>query len=300
MLRLQEKLEYVKAQYEIANYGRVESGTRVLIESGIDEYIIEGLYYKGTALSCQLMDKEALVVFDELVVRYPSVEKGYFERFEILRDTGAFERARKDADRIHLFDPTNPAYIYALIALETALKDYKAVISWCDKLLNLHPSDYDLLSHKADAHLVLGKYRHSISEHHRLLSDYELDEVELARIHNNIGYAHSRLGEFAKAKGYLKKANELYFHVYYLNNLGYVLFKLGEQEKGIEMIRESTYYDPSESYAYKYLGKVYLELGEMATAKKMLVKAKDLDSAYHHDDEVDILLRLFELEMYGF
>ena len=82
---------------------------------------------------------------------------------------------------------------------------------------------------------------------------------------------------------------------YAYDNRGFCKYKIGKLDAALKDINYALELDASNSYAYKYLGLIYSEIGDKAKAIEYLQIAKDLGYSEKYDNEVDELLESISL-----
>jgi tetratricopeptide (TPR) repeat protein len=289
--QLEKKLEYLKEQFEIENFGRVERIAGELITSGEEAYQREGLFYLGLSLARQGAYGDALEKFGELVDHHPDPEKVLYPMFECHYYLGDFVEARGTAEQLHALAPQNPDYLDALISANQYLGDFAAVAKHCEQALALEPGNIHLISYMASAKIRLGQFREAIDDFLSIVGHSDVNDTDRAMIHSEIGYAYSKMERYPEAKDYLERAlaaddSPAVYH----NNLGFVLAQLGDTQKGLDLINQALTLDPDNSYAYKNRAKVFLQLRETEQAIEDLLMARELDYELLYDDEVEKLL----------
>lgn len=108
-------------------------------------------------------------------------------------------------------------------------------------------------------------------------------------IEMNFGYCYSMMENYKAADSVYQIVNKMDDPLF-LNNFGFNKFKLGEKEKGIELIQQSLKLMPDNSYAYRNLAIIALEEGDKKKACMYLNKAKKLNFQMKYGDEVNTLL----------
>ncbi len=283
--------KYIEDQFEIGNFGRVENACDKLIASGDDELIKKGYLYKGVSIAGQNRDEEAINLFDVAIEKFPDFEDYYIFKFESLIALGLFEEARIVAEKVISFEPTKPEYLDKLITVDEYLGNYNLVIETCNTILNFYPNLALFYSVRGAAKINLELYTEAINDYLKADQLEERDEIERAQDLNDIGFCYVKLENYAKAKEVLEESLKLDPTLpYALNNLGFTLAQLNEVENGLTLIKESIRLEPGNPYAYLYRGKINISLGEIDSAKKDLLRAKELDFEVLYGNEVNRML----------
>lgn len=117
-----------------------------------------------------------------------------------------------------------------------------------------------------------------------------LDSGDAATL-NDKGFSLIQQEKYGESVYYLEKATELAPELAYpWNNLGYANFKLGNNEKAIELINKSIEIDKGNAYAYRNLGLIYLSNQNKDGAKINFQKALRFGYTKLHGTEVQNLI----------
>lgn len=76
------------------------------------------------------------------------------------------------------------------------------------------------------------------------------------------------------------------------NNLGFISYKKGEYEKGLELIKSSLSYFVDNSYAYKNQALIYIAQNQLTKACEALETAEQLGFSLHYGQEVNELRKV--------
>ena len=144
----------------------------------------------------------------------------------------------------------------------------------------------------AELHNAMGLLYHTMGMYEEALVHYNksIEIVEdYPEVLNNIGAVYIDLEQFEKAKPYFEKAlnNVLYPTPEFAQaNLGWVMYKLGEKEKGIVKIKKSIFLNPKFCRGYKLLGQIEKDRGNLKEAvnffKNMKQFCPDLLESYYY------------------
>ncbi len=201
---LEKQLEYAKDQLEVGNYGRVERAADELMNTKDSPFVKEGLLYKGLAVLSQTRQAEAMEYFNRSIAEFPDFNLPHFYKCEVLMRQGKLQEARAAALVLCATDETNPEYQNILVTVDEFLEDHQAVVNTCDKVLAIHPQNFNFLYAKATAKRALEEYEVAI-ETYLLADEVEgIDEVEKAYIYNDIGVTYAQLKQFEEAKKYIE------------------------------------------------------------------------------------------------
>lgn len=92
-----------------------------------------------------------------------------------------------------------------------------------------------------------------------------------------LGYIYNLKKDWQKAKHYLEKTHQLDNHdTDTIRLLGWVLFHLGQQTTGIELLKKSIHLDPYYAEALEDLAECYLYQEKFAEASVVLEKAAEI------------------------
>ena len=291
---LKRKLKYAREQLDIHNYFRAVEAVRRLIACKIHYFEWQGHLIKGKGLFHLGQLEEALSHLESALALEPKDEETQLFTIDCLIALERFLEARLRTISLSNLFPASTSYLDYLLTIDQLLGDHKKVIHHCDQLIQWYPSESRYFNAKGDANLSLGYLVESLEcylEANRLTKD----KGHLAIINNNIGYVHSRMGHYARAKDYLNKSlqyNEEF--AFALNHLAWVLHKLKQTDEGMKKIKESLKIDPYNSYAYKNRAKIFLDLGQLKKAKVDLLRAKSLDYELLYDNEVNDLIASYQ------
>jgi tetratricopeptide (TPR) repeat protein len=287
---LKQKLKYAREQLEVHNYFRAVEGVRRLIGCKVHYFAWQGHLIKGEGLFHLGQIEEALNNFESALALEPKDEETQFFAIDCLIDLERFLEARTRTISLQNLFPESTAYLDYLVTIDQFLGDHQSVIQHCDQLIESNPTESAYYTNRSNAKLNLGYLVESLEDYleaKRLTKD----KGDLAMINNNIGYIYSRMEHYSRARDYLEKSLQYYEEfASALNNLGWVLHKQKQTDKGLEKIRQSLKIDPYNPYAYKNRAKIFLDLGQMKKAKVDLLKAKSLDYELLYGSEVNELI----------
>ena len=285
---LQERLTYGQEQFEIGNYGRVERVAEELIENEDATFLKEGLILKGSALFLQNHLQEAYEYFSQAIEKFPGATMAYLYRFEILIAAQEYEKAKTDAIALVKLDDQNVEYLDKLIQANEHLGDYEAIIEGCNQVLALHPEEPSVLSTRGNAYIALKQYGPGIEDFKLLMKNPELQEMDRAYIHNNLGFAYLQLKSYTDARTELTYAIQLNpNNITAMNNLGSVMYELGDMKEAMRLFDQAIDLAPEFSFAYKNRAKVHIKNQDFDEAKADLMQAKNLN--YDGEDLEELL-----------
>lgn len=288
---LQERLRYAQEQFEIGNYGRVERIAEELITNEDQSFLKEGLILRGSAFYLQNELQEAYQYFTQAIEQFPEAPMAYLYRFEILIAAQEFEKAKADAMTLVSLDAENVEYLDKLIQANEHLGDFEAVIEDCDKVLALHPEEPSFLSTRGTAYMALKQFGPGIKDFELLLNNPELREIDRAYVYNNVGFAYLQNEAYSEARTALSRSIDLNpSNTLAMNNLGNVMYELGDMKEAMRWLNKSIELAPEQSYTYKNRAKIHIKNGDSDEARADLMQAKDLNYDAEYGNEVNELL----------
>jgi Tfp pilus assembly protein PilF len=113
-------------------------------------------------------------------------------------------------------------------------------------------------------------------------------DPEYSEVHNNLGYAHEKMGNFETAVTFYKKAvsNPLYATAEKaFINMGNAYYRLGRYDSAIAAFREAIKRDPNLGLPYMRLALCYNAMGRYGDAAVALKRGIELDPGYKGDAE---------------
>lgn len=174
----------------------------------------------------------------------------YFNKGQLLYAISHFTEAKENYNKAILLDSTNWVYYMKRQEISFILKDFEPAIQDMLKAKEL----------KSDLNIIF-----------------------------NIAYAYSMIEKF-------QQADSIYETIYdekdalFLNNYGFNKHKLGETQKGVQLIQLSLGLDPTNSYAYRNLALIAIDNKELDKACNYLNTAKNLKFDSQYGSEVNELL----------
>ena len=284
-------MEDIKYQFELSNYANVIRIADRLLSSKQhkDEYLI--LMYKASSLRNLLKEEEAILIFKEIVLKYPDKVDAKLNLALTQILIGEFIDARKVLKKALELDSENLDIISNQIYIEEQLHNFDEVIRMSTIAINIDPEDPSNWLVRSNAYDRLGKYENAITDGKQAVRKAQDDEIYLQAAYNGLGYTYSKIQDYKNAEYYLMEAIKTDdTEPFQYNNLGWVLANQNKIEEGLKYINYSLQLDPDNSYAYKNRGKVYMLKGNFKMAKKEFLKAKELDYEIEYDNEVNQLL----------
>lgn len=285
-------LEELKYHHSIQNYNKVLKISNELLRKEEYAYDYEILTYKAEALRNTFQDQKAIEIFKLIINHYPENIHSKINISICLMDIGEFLEAKEHLGIAKEIDPENLDVICNLIFIEEQIHTFEEVIALSNQAIEINKEDPSLWLTISSAQERLGMYDESIQNGIKAMHLCKEDDVILQMVFNNLGYTYSKIEDLTNAEYYTRKAIKLDDkEPYAFNNLGYIFAKCGKIEEGLKLVNHSISLDNSNSYVYKNRAKIYIMLGELEAAKRDLLRAKNMDYALDHDDEVDELLK---------
>lgn len=166
------------------------------------------------------------------------------ERAAILTDAREFEQARALLEQLRAGSPEDPDLRYALALVAAGSGATDEAVALLEELLAAAPGVPDYMNALgytlADAGIELPRALALIEAAHALAPDS-------AAILDSLGWVHFRLGDAARARGYLEQALALSEDPEIAAHLAEVLWQLGETAAAAEILDRALALDPGHS-----------------------------------------------------
>lgn len=195
----------------------------------------------------------ALYYYDKAIAGFPEFESAYFNKGQFLYASGRFEEAKQNFDKAIELKPDDWWYYQKRLEVCFASSNYECALRDLIKVKELHPET----------------------------------ENEM-----NLAYCYTMLQRYQKADSVFQKIYNDRDPVF-LNNYGFNKYKMGHPDEGKALIMKSIAINPENSFAYRNLAVISLDLNDAAAACKYLLKAKELGFEKNYGNEVNEMLNKF-------
>jgi tetratricopeptide (TPR) repeat protein len=167
------------------------------------------------------------------------------------------------------------------------LLDFEPALSIMTELVELKPGDANFMLSLSLIYDKMGNHQKAAL----ILDELLLQQPDNAHFLNNKGFNLQLQEHYAESVPFFERAEEAdLLKAYALDNLGFSKFKLGNVEKGLELINKSLELDKGNPYAYKNRGIVLMEQGQKTEAKQNFILALKFGYTENYGDEVEKLL----------
>lgn len=193
----------------------------------------------------------------------------------------------EDADAAILRYPNMPGFYLAKAYALYDLGRYSEVIAAAKDGLDITTENADLV----EFYSVLASSYNDLKDFKNSDKYFDLSlklDKNSTLIRNNYAYALAMRGEKLELADSLSKFC-LFFepdNPYYMDTRAWVLFKKGEHQQAIILLKKAASIDPQGFEYYEHLAKIYHHLGDELNAQKYLEKARELGSELNTFDEI--------------
>lgn len=201
--------------------------------------------------------KNAVTILDR-IIKFKNTPTSSFYRATFQSKLHNYDKAIIDFKKVIQIDSNNFSAQYNLGKLYERMGNFNKSLSSYSKAIEANDSISSLYLNRGFIYLKLEKHSLAIKDFESALINPENDEED-SFIHNNLGFAFFKQGNFNEAVKNIKKAIELF---------------------------------ERNSYAYKNLGLVYLKQNKLKEACNCLDIAEKLGYSYQYDQEVVKLINV--------
>lgn len=261
-LELYDKALVADKKNMVAYFGRAKTKVEIKDNPGAlsdlnrvikaDTLNSEALVLRGNIYSSQKKYALALKDLNKAINIDPEQELGYIGRGQTYYYKNKMDSAIADYSKAIDINPKNTATYHKRSECYNKQGKNELAQQDMEKIVELNPKDIDAKSTLASYYIV----------------------------HENFEKANALFDEIYKAK-----KNDPYV----LNNYGYVKHKMGNSEKGIDMINQSLQIWPQNSYAYRNLALIFLSLEDKEQACVAIKKGLMLGFSKSYGPELDNL-----------
>lgn len=218
----------------------------------------------------------------------------YHLRGHILYLTGDYFAALSDANmavKYAKLDSTKISAYTLRTSTKLAMNNSAGAVEDCKEILKIDSTNYGALSNLSVAYSETGKLKEAIKIMRKVVSKDTIDAEGIG----NLGYLLNLDGQYEEAIIWLTRAINSTKHKniapYALSNRGYSYLKLGEPRTGLKDVNASIEQFPSNSYAYRNLGLIYMELRDYDKACAAFKEAIAKGFTEMYGDEVKQLIK---------
>ena len=230
---------------------------------------------------------KALNIFNQLINQYPNYPLAYANRGFLHMRNGKINLAIIDLKKAILLDPSDYKTLNNLMntfGLDDNFKEQCTYIKDSISKKNYIESVYIQYSY---ALLMQEYYNESIS----VCNEAIKNGIKTSYILNNRGFCLLSINDYENAlKDFEFSNKQIKNDPIILNNLGYTYFKLGEIEKGLDLINKSIEINDSLPYAYYNRANIYKFIGDNYLSCKDLYKSNELGFTQKYGNKVNLLI----------
>ena len=226
-------------------------------------------------------------ILDEALIYFPDSVILLWERVEYCILTNDFKQSKLDLIRLMNLEEKYRSidYFLKLASLEFKTKNIDESLKIVKQVLKGDSTNYHAINMLASILTEKKQYDKALELFQSIL-DKDVENFSI-----NIGYVYQKLMNHNKAIEYFKKSLSINRkNPIALSNLAKSKLVMGEINKALELINQSIEILPSNSYAYKLRGEIYLALSNNEKACFDLIVAKELGYENQYQDVIfDIL-----------
>lgn len=271
--------KFAKKNYE----GSLELLNKILAtdKNNVDAYVLRG------QVKTELKDNGGAMADYNKVIKLDSNNyTALANRGHINSKLKKYDLALKDLNKAQAKQPDSAsAYEYRAEIYFLSKKTELAAADY-SKAISLKPNDKTLLHKRAECYAILQKPELVLADYQKAL---ELDPKDLeARMY--IAYNFLETERYAESKAmYEQLYKEDKKNTYVLNNYGWVLFKLGEDKKSVDLLAQSVEIWPQNAYTYRYLALIFLHHQDKEQACESIKKGLFYGYTKKYGPELDNL-----------
>lgn len=263
----------------------IETYTKVLENDNSNSNAFEG---RGLSYYGLLKIEEALDDLTQAVITDPENHNAFYNRGLIYLEKEELEKAKSDLEKALEIYGESIDYLSNCAYVNSLLKNNKHVVKYTKRLLDYSADDVFALERLAFAYMDLEDYDKALFNLNLL---FKLNSQNAYLTCNNIGFCMIHQERYKEAIPYFNTSIKLKADFAFpYNNRGFCKFKLGHIEGGKADILKSLELVPSNSYAYRNLGILYMENNDKENAIKKLEKAIELGYTEDYGEDVQTLL----------
>lgn len=273
------KQKFIKKNYE----GALELLNKILTteKNNVDAYLLRG------QVKTELKDNGgALADFSKVIKLDSNNYTSLAQRAHINTKLKKYDIALKDLNKAIAKQPDSAsayeyrAEVYFMTKkIELAVEDYS-------KAIGLKPNDKSLLHKRAECYAILQKKDLMLADYQKAL---EIDPKD-TEARSYVAYNLLETEKYAEAKVlYEQLYKEDKKNTNTLNNYAWVLFKLGEDKKSIDLLAQSAQLWPQNAYTYRYLALIFIHHQDKEQACESIKKGLFYGFTKKYGPELDNL-----------
>jgi tetratricopeptide (TPR) repeat protein len=207
---------------------------------------------------------EAIATYERLLELNPEDTQVLFQLGNLQRMAGDLAQAETYWRTVTTVDPRHVGALLAMAELGRLREDWDEVLRWALDVLMVEPENVPALVMSSKAHMQLLEYQQAAEILYTLAEKHP----QLAEVRYHLGALYHTVGQVAEARVHLEEAVRLdgNHHFEYHNELGSVLYRLGELEAAAEQFRTAEELAPDNAVVKANLGFCYMGLGDRASA----------------------------------
>jgi tetratricopeptide (TPR) repeat protein len=208
---------------------------------------------------------EAIATYERLLELSPDDTTVLFQLGNLHRLAGDMQQAETYWRTVVTVDPRHVGALLAMAELARLREAWGEVLRWALDALMVEPENVAALIMSAKAHMQLLEYTQATE----ILYALAERQPQLAEVRFHLGSLYHTLGNLVEARAHLEEAVRLSgggLHMDYHNELGTVLYRLGELEAAAEQFRAAEEIAPDNAIVKANLGFCYMGLGDRDAA----------------------------------
>ncbi len=240
--------------------------------------------------------EDEITLCTDIIKKSPNKARPYVNRGKEYILMGEIKKAREDIERALELDPDNPQALndYGIILYKQS--SFDEGIKYFYKAAGLEHWNFKFYYNLGNALYEQGRYEEAFKQYDYIRGYISRDN---AAVHNLMGKAASRKGDYDVALKNLNKALELDPELADAHfNFGKLLQSQDKSEEAIEHYMDAIRIDPKMAEAYSNCGAAYYMIGKPEDAKKYLTLALQINPDYAEAHN-NLGLILFENENFN-
>lgn len=249
----------------------------------IDACFADALNNSGTISHNQGHFDEAIALYTKAIECNGEFLNAWFNRANSYYESREYFSALSDIDHITKAKPDTSAVHFLKGLVLTRQRDYPGALNAFQRALELGPADESACRvNLASVKIFMKKYDEAKTE---LEACIKLNPDE-PNIYNSLALIAIEKNDFKEA---LKQANKAIGlspkQPYFINNRGFIYIYLDKLAEAENDINQSITIDPYNAWAYRNKGVLYLRKKDYGNARRLLTRAKEMDSNVERVDE---------------
>lgn len=252
---------------------------------------------KGQILHNLERKKEAFEAIDKALEINPEHYRAYEYRAAMYSLDSQVELALKDINFALKINPNDYELTIFKIGYLLKLEQVEKAIEECNRVLITHPNDYKVLVYRSHSHKQIQNYSDALLDLNRAIAINPKNPFayqEKAELYLEKEEYKFAVDSFSKVIENMTNSNQDDLNndllAFAYNNRGFSWYKLGENEKALADINHSLKLLPTNSYAYRNLALISIDMEEENKVCEYLEKAIELGFTKKYGNEVQILI----------